>query len=611
MFALLGVPCSVFLSVCFFYLFFFLVVVLVKVLTLANPNKNSGFHLSQTHIFNKLTHWDTCFNIFQKSCLELTCSPLRRFRNNTCEAMYNEIRTVVYTITARLYPVLGWKKVFDKLHIMFDELDHQMKLEIERLLSTLNLVPKYGLYLISQGTCYFSLSPGKVDACYETPCCSQGSEHYEVEVRFKILSEWHDLDDIMTVLTELENIRFNLSAKKKEFLFRLQVRDFVERIQLPDGSRATLEMCNIDKRAQIVNLSKQRTCPLVLLNFTSLNCFENIVGLCCPTFNVTLNAADYVFHNSSFVSLCSNVYLKIFVDALPEDANPSPSVSVVMSLVCTVISLLCLLFSFVTFCLFPRLRTLPGKNTMGLIFALMVAQSMFLISSFGRFERGSVPCKTVGVLTHFSWLLAIFWMNVCTFHVFRIFAGVGKLVVESEFKTLTFYFVYTIGASVAIICLNICVSLLSSDKLEFGYGKSSCYISSENMVAFTFGIPVGFVIVANFIMFLIFVIKIKRTPVIKKDVKNERNDMIVFAKLSSLTGFSWIFGFIYSWTDIEVFSYLFIVLNALQGVFLFFSFVCNKRVFDMFQNRSFGVTATSEAYRRRFTDSQQSSSKIV
>ena len=508
--------------------------------------------------------------------------------------------------------------MFDNLHIAFHEITDQMDEEIAYLLSKLDLAPKiseYGMYSYFttdvMGPCYISLSRGLMDTCREPSCESQDTGHFEVEVRFEVISEWHDLDDVMLILTELEAIQFKMPVQGVDYLFRIQVRDFGERITSPGSALERDRMCN--EQAEIVNLSKQRTCSLVLINLASFSCFENKVGLSCPTFNITLNSSDYVFlsSNDSLVSVCSDVYLSSFAHSLTKQTNASSTVPVVLSLICTVISLFCLLFSFVTFCLFPRLRTLPGKNNMALILSLMVAQSMFLISSFGRFERASDQCKTVGLLTHFSWLLAVFWMNVCTFHVFRVFTGIDKLVVESEVKTLTRYFIYTTVLSVSIICLNICVSLLSSDMREFGYGKSSCYISTENMVAFTFGIPVGFVIVTNFIMFLFFVIKIKRTPVIKKDVKNERNDMIVFAKLSSLTGFTWIFGFIYSWTDIEVFSYLFIVLNASQGVFLFLSFVCNKRVFDMFRNRSFGVTATSEAYRTRVTDSSQSSMKRV
>ena len=75
------------------------------------------------------------------------------------------------------------------------------------------------------------------------------------------------------------------------------------------------------------------------------------------------------------------------------------------------------------------------------------------------------------------------------------------------------------------------------------------------------------VVIINIGMFTIF---IGHTPKIQKHIKNERNDIIIFAKLSALTGFCWIFGFVYRWTDIQLFSYLFIIFNASQGLFIFF-----------------------------------------
>ncbi|WAQ97230.1 hypothetical protein MAR_029920, partial [Mya arenaria] len=66
-------------------------------------------------------------------------------------------------------------------------------------------------------------------------------------------------------------------------------------------------------------------------------------------------------------------------------------------------------------------------------------------------------------------------------------------------------------------------------------------------------------------------------PPVQKNVKKERNDLEIFVKLSTITGMTWIFGLINSVTQISFFSYLFIVLNACQGVFLFFAFICNRR----------------------------------
>ena len=43
-------------------------------------------------------------------------------------------------------------------------------------------------------------------------------------------------------------------------------------------------------------------------------------------------------------------------------------------------------------------------------------------------------------------------------------------------------------------------------------------------------------------------------------------------------GITWVFGFISAFTDEFVVEVIFVVLNALQGLFLFVSFVCNRSV---------------------------------
>ena len=469
--------------------------------------------------------------------------------------------------------------------------------------------PEYESYTLDYdiGLCSVDLYSTAIDNCSvdSVSTCNETNIHhfYETKVTFQI-AQWHSIDDIVRLVSEIQTWQFNMSFDEDIYLFRIQEWDFGYRDRPFSYSLKDFDSCEMS--AKQVRLTRQKTCPLVSLSLSDHDCFEDNVGLTCPSQNITVRAGNFFFSsNYSNISVCSDVYLEKFTAKSSGHATTSSNVAIILSIACCTISLLCLLLSFLTFCLFPRLRTVPGRNNMALILSLIIAQMLFLVSSFGHLKRGSNACKIVGLLTHFSWLVTVFWMNVCTFHAFRVFTGMNRTIGSGR-KTFLAYSAYTVGLSVLPVLTNIIISTLSSD--DFGYGNPSCYISSEKMVGFTFGIPVGFVIITNLIMFLIFIVKVKRAPTVNKDVKNERNDIIIFAKLSSLTGFTWIFGFIYSWTDLEVFSCLFIVLNASQGVFLFLSFVCNRRVFDMYRNRSFGVTSTSNTYKTRVTDVMKSKS---
>ena len=64
-----------------------------------------------------------------------------------------------------------------------------------------------------------------------------------------------------------------------------------------------------------------------------------------------------------------------------------------------------------------------------------------------------------------------------------------------------------------------------------------------------------------------------------KTNENEHH-FLVYVRLFVLMGFTWIFGFLSAFTDEVAIDFVFVILTSLQGVFLFVSFVCNKRVFN-------------------------------
>ena len=50
-------------------------------------------------------------------------------------------------------------------------------------------------------------------------------------------------------------------------------------------------------------------------------------------------------------------------------------------------------------------------------------------------------------------------------------------------------------------------------------------------------------------------------------------------------GFTWIFGFVASFSGVQFFWYPFVVLNSLQGALVCLAFVCNRRVLGMWRAR--------------------------
>jgi hypothetical protein len=148
--------------------------------------------------------------------------------------------------------------------------------------------------------------------------------------------------------------------------------------------------------------------------------------------------------------------------------------------------------------------------------------------------------------------------------------------------------------SFVFVALNITLSL--SLLGNSGYGGRNCYISSQKMINYSFVLPTCFVVLTNIIMFVYVIIKIKSISSIPRHLQNECNDLNIFVKLSIITGVTWIFGLLYTWTNVIVFSYLFIILNACQGVFIMLAFVTYDRVFKMVKTRSIKSNSSSTKF---------------
>jgi hypothetical protein len=213
-----------------------------------------------------------------------------------------------------------------------------------------------------------------------------------------------------------------------------------------------------------------------------------------------------------------------------------------------------------------------------------------MVSGLNLLDKKSKMCLVLGMCVHFFWLMAMIWMNICTFHMFRVLTKTKVVSKDSGNKKVICYHIFAILISASCVSVNIAASFYRSGVL--GYGGDSCYISTQSMINFTFVIPTAFVVFSNLVMFSIVIIKIKRASVAQKHVQNERRDLSVFAKLSTITGATWIFGLLYTWTNIDALSYIFIILNACQGVFILLAFVVNKRVLHLTKSLSKGSTYT-------------------
>ncbi|XP_063447328.1 uncharacterized protein LOC134726859 [Mytilus trossulus] len=315
-------------------------------------------------------------------------------------------------------------------------------------------------------------------------------------------------------------------------------------------------------------------CPRIKLKFYEVELSTNHLIVLNNKIQYDINT---VLQNEKYFLVCVNVYMTSSINFVQEVVAVTNKIETLLSLICSIASITSLTLTLIVYILLKDLRTLPGLQQMMLSFHLLVAHALYL---FGiNAESTETLCAAVGLLTHYFWLGSIMWMHICTLHMFRVFYYNNQST-SNRIKQFTRYVIYSVSLPSLLVAINI-VNFFSSDENPqgyLGYGGESCYIIEKTMILYTFAIPVGVLLLLNIILFSVVIYQLAMALEVKSETRNNRPMLVIYTRMSCLTGITWIFAFVYQWTLVDVFSYAFIIFNASQGLFIFLSFGLNSHV---------------------------------
>ena len=257
----------------------------------------------------------------------------------------------------------------------------------------------------------------------------------------------------------------------------------------------------------------------------------------------------------------------------------------IVSLSCTVVSVIFLSISLFIYSLFPGLRTIPGKLMMVLMTSLLLVLIFQQVSSV--VVEMDVGCTVIGVFLHYFWLVVFTSMHASNFRMFKDFTS-SKTRMHSPSvccdKTTMLNTLYILLLPFIIVVSHIAISAILSEGMIFGYGGRKCFIMERTSIFVTFISPVVLICISNIYFFVCTVLSIHNTP-IPQGQENQRNELGVYMRLSSITGFSWLLQVIDSFLPLSAFSFVASSINSLQGIFIFIAFVLNKRNMNMLKSK--------------------------
>ena len=348
----------------------------------------------------------------------------------------------------------------------------------------------------------------------------------------------------------------------------------------------------------ILPFTRIKLCPYISFGVDEINVDVQNDVLIINEINVNFSNWEYEIHSDK-IYMCLDDYGFINRQLEPRemslksnDKSLAADVKGILALVCVCLSLLSLLATIFIYSYFTLLQSQPGVNNLILCICLLFAQIVYQFGA-GQTSLPKWACALVGAISHFLWLSALFSMNICSVHIYLTFSKNQKISAKYDCKQTTIYVTYIILASLAFVLVNIIVSLAQSSWQEIGYGGSLCYISSNLMQSITFLLPLSVLLIANIALFVVVVFKINRIKEAIENTKKERNFLLIYARLSSLTGITWIIGVFQVLIKHEILEYLFIIFNASQGVFIMIAFVLNKRIVSLFCYKTNSSSSTS------------------
>ncbi|XP_046370613.2 adhesion G protein-coupled receptor E3-like [Haliotis rufescens] len=279
------------------------------------------------------------------------------------------------------------------------------------------------------------------------------------------------------------------------------------------------------------------------------------------------------------------------------------NVQVVLTIVTSSVSVASLVGVLLVYSLIPQLRNVPGKVVMSLSATLLLAQGLQLIT---KVPTGQM-CVAVASLAHVLWLSSFLWMSLLSIDLARSLRSMSPVSgIQTHNKLFCLYACVGWGIPIILVVTCVVIDHFHVWGISIGYGSDPpCWIANPKASLYVFGLPMALTLAINVTCFILTLISIERTASEisshSKSCKNEKTRLGIYVRLSFIMGFSWIFCFVAAFAHVNVLWYFQIVLNGLQGFYIFVCFVCKSRILQLLMDKLYSVHKKAQRQDRTST----------
>ena len=264
----------------------------------------------------------------------------------------------------------------------------------------------------------------------------------------------------------------------------------------------------------------------------------------------------------------------------------------IITIICVVLSIICLLIRVVMQFVTKHFRSKPGKLQFNLVLALLFMYISLLLGP--AFTKWDGLCEFVAILLAYAFLACFAWMNVIATDTWLTFRSTNAFSKVDEAETIWKYSLLAWGVPVVIMIFPISFNHSNiDDKFKPNFGGDRCWYTERYAMLIFFGIPIAISILLNTILYISTSYNLNKAFKTSIKPSKDKYHFSTYIRLFIIMGITWVFGFISAFSDSDVMDFIFVILAGLQGLFLFISVVCNKRVLSGHREKYKTSKATS------------------
>ncbi|XP_076800680.1 uncharacterized protein LOC143445448 isoform X2 [Clavelina lepadiformis] len=343
------------------------------------------------------------------------------------------------------------------------------------------------------------------------------------------------------------------------------------------------------------NVQNLETPVVIRLSFTTnASNSENVEKMCVfwdETGNGFWSSKGLIEQNITYETAeCKFNHLTNFATLFSTSSVNTPALDLI-TIIGSSISIVCLALLVITFVFKRKLRKGSGKfRSAFLLVNLGIALLIFNVSLIVS-EQPSVQksgCEVIAVFIHFSLLASLAWMMIegvviyiSVVHVLYAHAHIT----DRQVIVLSLVWGWLMPAIFVAVVAGVDISNYTRNDTE-------CWLRKDLVVNLVV-IPAAVILGINLLLYIAtvaFILFRRRPTKVNRRSSDVRKNIALSLTLFVTVGGTWLFGFAipgtetYDQTASVVFAYIFTILNALQGLFLFVLYVVRQLfTVDMFK----------------------------